>query len=490
MKILVVDDDPDFLELTCSVLTRGGYEVIEASTGKDALETVAKYHPDLVMLDVFLPGMSGFEVCKQIKANPVLHSTFVAFLSGVSTSSEAQTTGLDIGADGYIVKGVPKNELLARVKSLLRIKQAEDALQRAHDELEQRVKERTAELAVANEALTERLQEIESLKQQLERENTYLQKEVKLLVDHNIVGQSAAMKTVLAQAGQVAKTDSTVLILGETGTGKELLARAIHNMSARKNRPLVTVNCASLAPTLMESELFGREKGAYTGAMTRMAGRFEVADGSTLFLDEIGEFPLELQAKLLRVLEEGVFERLGSTRPIHVNVRLIAATNRDLAEEVKEGRFRKDLYYRLNVFPIPIPPLRERSEDIPLMVWAFVSQFQGTIGKRIDSIAKKSMDDLQSYPWPGNVRELRNVIERAMILSHAETLEVTLPRITGSDGSLDQNLEEVERRHILNVLGQTNWRVTGKGSAAEILGLKRSTLQSMMKKLGIERPTR
>ncbi|HME44169.1 MAG TPA: sigma-54 dependent transcriptional regulator [Syntrophorhabdales bacterium] len=489
MKILVVDDDPDFLELTSSVLTRGGYEVIEASTGKDALEAVAKYHPDLVMLDVFLPDMSGFEVCKQIKADPVLHSTFVAFLSGVGTSSEAQTTGLDIGADGYIVKGIPKNELLARVKSLLRIKQAEDALQRAHDELEQRVKERTAELAVANEALAQRLEEIEALKQQLESENIYLQKEVKLLGEHNIVGQSAAMKTVLAQAEQVAKTDSTVLILGETGTGKELLARAIHSMSVRKNRPLVTVNCASLAPTLMESELFGREKGAYTGAMTRMAGRFEVADGSTLFLDEIGELPLELQAKLLRVLEQGVFERLGSTRPIHVDVRLIAATNRDFAEEVKEGKFRKDLYYRLNVFPIRIPPLRERSEDIPPMVWAFVSQFSEKMGKRIDTIPKKSMDALQSYPWPGNVRELRNVIERAMILSHAETLEVALPRITGAESSPEQNLEDVERRHILSVLEKTNWRVTGKDSAAEIMGLKRSTLQSMMKKLGIKRPT-
>jgi len=489
MKILVVDDDPAMLALTSVILASGGYEVVEASTGKGALEVVAKAQPDLVVLDVVLPDMSGFEVCKQIKADPVLHSTFVALLSGISISSEAQTTGLDIGADGYIVKGIPKNELLARVKSLLRIKQAEDALQRAHDELEQRVKERTAELAVANEALTQRLQEIERLKQQLERENIYLQKEVKLLVDHNIVGQSAAMKTVLAQAEQVAKTDSTVLILGETGTGKELLARAIHNMSARKNRPLVTVNCASLAPTLMESELFGREKGAYTGAMTRMAGRFEVADGSTLFLDEIGEFPLELQAKLLRVLEEGVFERLGSTRPIHVNVRLIVATNRDLAGEVKEGRFRKDLYYRLNVFPIPIPPLRERSEDIPLMVWAFVSQFQEKMGKRIGSIAKKSMDALKSYPWPGNVRELRNVIERAMILSHAETLEVALPRIADSNSSLDQNLQDVERRHILSVLEKTNWRVTGKDSAAEILGLKRSTLQSMMKKLGINRPT-
>jgi formate hydrogenlyase transcriptional activator len=490
MKILVVDDDPYILEFTSEVLASGGYEVLEASSGKDALEVIASAHPDLVVLDVVLPDMSGFDVCKQIKSDPLLRTTFVALNSGHSISSEAQTTGLDIGADGYIVKGIPNSELLARVNALMRIKKAEDALQRANDELDRRVKERTAELATTNQALAERLEEIERLKQRLERENIYLQKEVNLLAEHNIVGQSAAMKTVLAQAGQVAATDSTVLILGETGTGKELLARAIHNMSSRKNRALVTVNCASLAPTLMESELFGREKGAYTGAMTSMAGRFEVADGSTLFLDEIGELPLELQAKLLRVLEEGVFERLGSTRPIRVNVRLIAATNRDFAQEVKEGRLRKDLYYRLNVFPLHIPPLRERREDIPLLVWAFVSQFQEKMGKRIESIAKKGMDAMVSYPWPGNVRELRNVIERAMILSRAATLEMTPPRIAGSDSPLDQTLVEVERRHIISVLEKTNWRVTGKDSAAEILGLKRSTLQSMMKKMGIERPAR
>ena len=341
----------------------------------------------------------------------------------------------------------------------------------------------------ADRALRESLLEIEGLKQRLERENIYLQKEVKQLVEHNIVGQSAAMKTVLAQAEQVAPTDSTVIILGETGTGKELLARAIHNMSKRKNRPLVTVNCASLPPTLIESELFGREKGAYTGALTRMVGRFEVADKSTLFLDEIGELPFDLQSKLLRVLEEGVFERLGSTRPIRVNVRLITATNRDLADDVKEGRFRKDLYYRLNVFPILIPPLRERPEDIPLMVWTFVNEFQQKMGKRIDSVPRKSMEALESYAWPGNGRELRNVIERAMILSLTESLEVTLPGIVVADTPVEQSLEDVERRHILTVLQKTHWRVTGKASAAEILGLKGSTLQSRMKKLGIKRPS-
>ena len=265
--------------------------------------------------------------------------------------------------------------------------------------------------------LRERHREIEKLRQRLEKENIYLREELRHLVEHSdIVGQSLAMKRVLAQAEQVAGTESTVLLLGETGTGKELLARAIHSLSLRKDRSLVTVNCAALPPTLIESELFGREKGAYTGALTRMIGRFEIADGSTLFLDEIGELPLELQSKLLRVLEDGIFERLGSTKPLHVNVRIIAATNRDIAQEVQDGRFRQDLFYRLNVFPIVLPPLRERPEDIPLLVRAVVKEFQKRMGKEIESIPKKTMRALQSYSWPGNVRELRNVIEHAMIL--------------------------------------------------------------------------
>jgi transcriptional regulator with GAF, ATPase, and Fis domain len=295
---------------------------------------------------------------------------------------------------------------------------------------------------------------------------------------------------VLSQAEQVARTDSTVLIQGETGTGKELLARAIHRLSSRKDRPLVTVNCASLPPTLIESELFGREKGAYTGAMTKMIGRFEVADGSTLFLDEVAEIPLELQSKLLRVLEEGSFERLGSTNTLRVNVRIIAATNRDLGEEVKAGRFRKDLYYRLNVFPIAIPPLREHPEDIPLLVWAFVEKAQKRIGKEIEAISKKTMEALQSYSWPGNVRELNNVIEHAMILSKDKSLRVHLPMPGSLETDATQDLQDMERRHILAVLEKTGWRLSGDGGAAEVLGLKRTTLHEKMKKLGIKRPNK
>ncbi len=345
------------------------------------------------------------------------------------------------------------------------------------------------------EQLRERFEEIEQLKLRLERENVYLQEEIKLLGEHSeVVGQSLVMKKILAQVEQVAQTDSTVLILGETGTGKELLARSIHKMSRRKDRPLVTVNCASLPPTLIESELFGRERGAYTGALTKMVGRFEIADGSTLFLDEIGEIPLELQSKLLRVLEEGNFERLGSTKALHVDVRIIAATNRDIAQEVQAGRFRKDLFYRLNVFPIVIPPLRERPEDIPLMVWAFVKEFQKKMGKEIENISKRAMESLQSYSWPGNVRELRNVLEHAMIVSSNKTLVVQAPQFTSletpdADSLGDRNLEDMERRHIVSVLEKNGWRVGGKGGAAEVLGLKRSTLYSKMKKLGINRPS-
>ena len=332
--------------------------------------------------------------------------------------------------------------------------------------------------------------QIKDLRQRLEQENIYLQEEIKLLVEHtNIVGQSVAMKKILAQAEQVAKTDSTVLLLGETGTGKDLLARAIHNMSLRKDRPLVTVNCASLPPTLIESELFGREKGAYTGALTRMVGRFEIADGSTIFLDEIGELPLDLQSKLLRILEDGTFERLGSTRPMHVNVRIIAATNRDIEQEVKDGKFRQDLFYRLNVFPIMMPPLRKRPEDIPLLVRAVVKEFQKKMGKEIENIPKRTMHALQSYSWPGNVRELRNVIEHAMILSEGKSLEIHVPKPSFTETNTTDNLHDVERMHLLAVLEKTGWRLAGPGGAAEILGLKRTTLQAKMKKLGIKHPS-
>ena len=346
-------------------------------------------------------------------------------------------------------------------------------------------------LARRNQAarLEQALTEVRELKARLEEENLYLRKEIDAAAraGGGIVGESPAIKRVLVQAEQVAPTDATVLLLGETGTGKELLARSIHVMSARRDRTMVKVNCAALAPTLIEAELFGRERGAYTGALARQTGRFEVADGSTILLDEIGDLPLDLQTKLLRVLEQGEFERLGSSRTIRVDVRVIAATNRDLAAMVHEGTFREDLYYRLNVFPITVPPLRSRPEDIPLLVWAFVREFAQAQGKAIEQIAKRSMDALQRYTWPGNVRELRNIIERATILSSGPALHVELPASSDQTVSTGMTLEAVERQHITAVLEEVRWRIRGEGGAAQRLGLNPSTLESRMQKLGIKR---
>lgn len=333
-------------------------------------------------------------------------------------------------------------------------------------------------------------QKIQQLKNRLEAENHYLRDQIEVEHKHDaIIGASENIRRVLQQVEQVANTDSTVLILGETGTGKELMAHAIHNLSSRKGRAMIKLNCATLPATLIESELFGREKGAYTGATTRQIGRFEAADGSTIFLDEIGELPLELQAKLLRVLQEGQFERLGNPEPVHMDARIVAATNRDLRQAVREGRFREDLYYRLNVFPIFVPPLRERREDIPLLVWAMVKEFDKSMGKAIERISKKNMEALVNYSWPGNIRELRNVIERAMILSTGPALVIDLPEMSAPSTSVNKavTLAEVERAHILAILESTRWRVRGNGGAAEILGIKPTTLEARMKKHGIKR---
>jgi formate hydrogenlyase transcriptional activator len=330
---------------------------------------------------------------------------------------------------------------------------------------------------------------IKNLQEQLEQENFYLRQEIKLSHNHEeIIGSSNAILHALHQAEQVAITDSTVLVLGETGTGKELLARVIHRTSSRASRTMIKVNCAALPPTLIEGELFGREKGAYTGALTREVGRFELADKSTLFLDEISELPFELQAKLLRVLQEGQFERLGNAKTISVNVRIIAATNRNLASMVKEGTFRKDLYYRLNVFPITVPPLRVRTEDIPALVWHFVKELESTMAKRFESVPNKKFQALQDYPWPGNIRELRNVVEQAMILSSGKVLEVSPPNFQEAINYNSIQLDDIIRNHILEVLDTTGWRISGKNGAAELLGVKPTTLQSKLNKLGIQRP--
>ena len=338
-------------------------------------------------------------------------------------------------------------------------------------------------------------QEIEALKDKLAKENAYLEEEVR--TEHNIgeiVGGSAALRRVLKEVETVAPTGSTVLIRGETGTGKELIARALHELSPRRGRTFVKLNCAAIPTGLLESELFGHEKGAFTGAISQKAGRFELAHQGTLFLDEVGDIPPELQAKLLRVLQEQEFERLGGTKTIKVDVRLVAATHRDLARMVADGRFREDLYYRLNVFPVVLPPLRERLDDIPRLVRHFTQRFARRMGRRIEAIPSAVMEALVRYPWPGNIRELQNVIERAVILSPGPSLQVPLgdlqpaPAQAQVPAATPGTLADAERDHILGVLRETGWVLGGPNGAAARLGMKRTTLQSKIKKLGISRP--
>ncbi|WP_339815605.1 sigma 54-interacting transcriptional regulator [uncultured Imperialibacter sp.] len=352
-------------------------------------------------------------------------------------------------------------------------------------------KKAEAELKHSNERLKQAVEEIQRLKMQLEQENDYLQEEIKL--DHNfeeIISKSKVFRKVLKDIEHVALTDATVLIEGESGTGKELIARAVHNLSDRKGRALVKVNCAVLPANLIESELFGHVKGAFTGAYSDKTGRFELADKGTIFLDEIGEMPMELQAKLLRVLQEGEFDRLGSNRTLKVDVRVIAATNVKLKEAVKDGKFREDLYYRLNVFPMRIPPLRERKEDIGILAQHFLMKYNLKFNRHIESISRHVLTLLTNYNWPGNVRELENVIERAVITSRGKSLEITESLQMAETDNQNEGivtLTEIEKSYITKVLNKTNWRVGGDNGAASLLGLKRTTLVEKMKKLGIER---
>jgi formate hydrogenlyase transcriptional activator len=337
--------------------------------------------------------------------------------------------------------------------------------------------------------------QIAELKDKLSQEKLYLEDELRSERNfEEIVGKSAALRRVLQQVETVAPTDSTVLIYGETGTGKELIARAIHHLSARRSQAFVKLNCAAIPTGLLEAELFGHEKGAFTGAITQRIGRFELADRGTVFLDEVGEIPLELQPKLLRVLQDREFERLGSTRTLRTDARLIAATNRDLAALVDAQQFRADLFYRVNVFPVHLPPLRERPEDIPLLVRHFAQQFARRMHKTIETIPSDTMQGLTRYPWPGNIRELQNIIERAVIVSPGPVLQVPLtdlnPRATPARPLPQDTLEDAERKHILAVLEETKWVLSGLNGAAARLGIKRSTLQFRMRKLGIARPER
>jgi formate hydrogenlyase transcriptional activator len=373
-----------------------------------------------------------------------------------------------------------------------------DAFTDADAELLDRV---AAQIAIAVEnALA--FKEIDSLKNKLAVEKLYLEEEIRSEFNfEEIVGESPVIKRALAQVELAAPGDTTVLILGETGTGKELIARAIHNLSPRRERTFVKINCAAIPGGLLESELFGHERGAFTGAVNQKVGRFELADKGTIFLDEVGDIPLELQPKLLRVLQEHEFERLGATRTVRVDARVVAATNADLGRLVAERKFRSDLFYRLNVFPIQIPPLRDRREDIPLLVRYFVQKFSRTLNKLVQYVPSDAMDALVAYSWPGNIRELENLLERAVILSPGKELRVPLSELRNTQiTSVEESpvaistsapvatLEEAERQHILRALRQTEWRIAGPRGAATLLGMKRTTLQARIRKLGIRRP--
>ena len=362
-----------------------------------------------------------------------------------------------------------------------------------YTDLELQVLERTVELTKANQSIQAAYGEIKKLQSRLQAENIYLQQTIAEKYNFGeIIGQCNAISNVFIRVEQVAPMEATVLLLGETGVGKGMVARAIHTRSTRKERPMITVNCTSLPANLIESELFGREKGAFTGAHTRQIGRFELADGGTIFLDEIGEMPFDLQCKLLRVIQDGEFERLGSPRTIKVNVRIVAASNRNLEEEVRNGRFREDLFYRLNVFPITIPPLRQRKDDIPLLVDHFIDKFNKKHCKKITTVSKETLNAMQDYHWPGNVRELECVIERAVITSQGECLQVLdrFDTLCKKEELADQDVKDIaklEHDHILMILQRTLWRIEGEKGAAVLLGLNPSTLRARMRKYGIVR---
>ena len=525
-SILIVDDDQVNLHFLEKTLSTAGYRVRATLSGPLALSSIREETPELILLDVLMPEMNGYQLCERFKADEGTRQIPVIFISALD-EVENKLKGFSAGGTDYITKPFQREEVLARVETHLNLhrlrqqlqqeithrEQVEKALQLTNNRLEQRVQERTQTLSESNKQLEHEIEkqkkterrlqkayaEIQYLKNRLEQENLYLQEEIR--VEHNfgsIIGQSDAINYPLYKVGKVAPTDTIVLIQGETGTGKELFARAIHNASLRKKRPLIKVNCATLPSNLIESELFGHEKGAFTGATAKRIGRFELADGATLFLDEIGELPLMLQAKLLRVLQDGEFERLGSSRTLRVDVRVIAATNRDLKLEVREGRFRQDLYYRLKVYDITIPPLRQRTEDIPLLLKTFLQKFSKKLGKQIDIIPQKTLDSMCQYNWPGNVRELEHAVEQGTINSRDNTLLMELPcppsepaieeKQSGFELVEDKTLEELERDYILYTLRKATWKIGGHGGAAQILHMNPGTLRSRMKKLGIKRP--
>ncbi len=442
--VFIVDDDTSTRESLRNLIRSAGLNAQTFSSAQEFLAAERPKVPSCLVLDVQLPGLSGLDLQQELaKAGVKIPIIFITGHGDIPTSVRA----IKAGALEFLTKPVNREDLLHAIHQAI----ARDDIARQPN----------------GDASTHKFEEI--------------------------VGTSAALAAALKQVEVVAPTQSTVLILGETGTGKELVARAIHASSSRSGRPFVKLNCAAIPTGLLESELFGHEKGAFTGAIAQRIGRFELADGGTIFLDEVGDIPLELQTKLLRVLQEREFERLGSTRTLRSDARLIAATNRELRKMVEQRKFREDLFYRLNVFPIDVPALRERSEDIPLLVNHFAQRFARRMNRTIETIPAETMAALTRYPWPGNIRELQNVIERAVILSHGPVLQIPLQDLDKNtaprrDNGNDQTLEAAERAHILAILKETRWILGGARGAAARLGMNRSTLQFRLKKLGIVRP--
>jgi formate hydrogenlyase transcriptional activator len=480
--LLYVEDDESTQKSVVKILNMKFPQItlLLANNGQDGLDIYTRFRPGIVVTDVRMPIIDGIQMSKKIKElNKDAHIIVLSAADDTNYFLEA----INIGINNYVIKPVTVTKLSAAIDGCLNIINLREQLKQKEEYI-RKMSEDSLQIAYA---------EIKRLKDRFQAENIYLQQEAAQV--HNfgeIIGQSSAISYVFFRVEQVAAMDATVLLLGETGTGKGVIARAIQIRSARKNRPMVTVNCSSLPANLIESELFGREKGAFTGADARQIGRFELADGGTIFLDEIGEMPIELQPKLLRVIQDGEFERLGSPRTIKTDVRIIAASNRNLEEEIRKGRFREDLFYRLNVFPITIPPLRQRKEDIPLLVNHFVTKFNKKIGKKIDTVSKETLKSLEEYHWPGNVRELESVIERAVIMSPGTELNVldrfdTFRKPEEPAGRENKDLAELEHDHILQILQKTNWRIEGTNGAARILGLNASTLRARMRKYGISR---
>ena len=483
-KCLIVDDNAVNVSLLEQMLRDAGYSSISSTMDPRAVVALHQEHGyDLILLDLQMPGMDGFEVMERLGAAEP--DGYIPVLVVTAQPAHKQRA-LAAGAKDFVSKPFDVAEVLMRVHNLLEVRLLYRQVAQDKRVLERAVEQRTSELVTANEAL--RL-----LKDRFEAESIHFQQDIDRGFNFGeVIGQSEALEQVFRKVMRVASQHTTVLLLGETGTGKGVVARAIHNQSARCDRPLITVDCTALPASLIESELFGREKGAFTGSDARQMGRFELADRGTIFLDEIGELPLELQGKLLRVIQDGEFERLGNPRTIKVDVRIIAATNRDLQEEIRQGRFRKDLFYRLNVFPIVIPPLRERSADIALLVNFFVAKFNKKIGRSFATVATETLRALEEYTWPGNVRELESVIERAVISGTGTALRVTdrlesPQRVDESSAHELDALADREREHIIRVLQKTGWRIEGASGAACIVGLHPSTLRGRMRKYGIRR---